>query len=98
MMKLVLVVLLVTLPRYFCSEGFCCSFDTSVDISDGVKNPDGTILHQGIVYDDSSIIRDGDMVRGCPCLKKLCARKCCPEVQKYSLLTITKSSNLITFC
>lgn len=58
-----------------------------MDISRGVSAENGSILHEGIEYSTDEWYEaeeDGIHTRfGCPCLKRVCLWKCCPEGEAF---------------
>ncbi|XP_059052176.1 G-protein coupled receptor Mth2-like isoform X3 [Achroia grisella] len=64
-----------------------CDVKNSVDLSGGIKMPNGDIHLKGIVYEGKNYYFDNitGVDRGCICSKRLCIRKCCPPGQGYNI-------------
>ncbi|XP_055605584.1 G-protein coupled receptor Mth2-like [Uranotaenia lowii] len=78
--------------RSIAADSLPCDFMDSVNITDGVRDSLGNILHNGIQYKPKyyrTIDYDyqnfsnkkfvQEYIRGCPCAVRLCVRMCCPE-------------------
>ncbi|EDS40045.1 conserved hypothetical protein [Culex quinquefasciatus] len=90
-------------PRYVCAflvvfgvrgisgDSLPCDFIDSVNITDGVRDSAGNIIHNNILYkpkyfrtidyDYEHFSRKkfvAEYIRGCPCAVRLCIRMCCP--------------------
>uniref|UniRef100_A0A6P7GYG7 Probable G-protein coupled receptor Mth-like 11 n=1 Tax=Diabrotica virgifera virgifera TaxID=50390 RepID=A0A6P7GYG7_DIAVI len=70
-----------------------CSKDSTVDITDGSKQKNQTIIKNGISFDRDNYFFDGGKIRGCVCNIKRCIRKCCVENEMMVSKTCTHRRN-----
>ncbi|XP_050514671.1 G-protein coupled receptor Mth2-like isoform X5 [Diabrotica virgifera virgifera] len=70
-----------------------CSKDSTVDITDGSKQKNQTIIKNGISFDRDNYFFDGGRIRGCVCNIKRCIRKCCVENEMMVSKTCTHRRN-----
>lgn len=77
-------------------DNFPCSFLETINITDGIRNFDGSISHDGIRFSENHykeygyIYRDYEHkqtvkkhIRGCICLYKICIRSCCRNEEDF---------------
>lgn len=66
---------------------FPCEVWKSIPLEDTKTNLDGTITSEGITYNKDEIFsvtnKGVKEMRGCPCKRHPCVRKCCPHHQVY---------------
>ncbi|XP_053686623.1 G-protein coupled receptor Mth2-like [Sabethes cyaneus] len=78
--------------KYITCDSLPCDFIDSVNITDGVRDSWGNIIHNKILYRPKyyrTIDYDYEhfsqkksvtnYIRGCPCAVRLCVRMCCPQ-------------------
>ncbi|XP_055537393.1 G-protein coupled receptor Mth2-like isoform X1 [Wyeomyia smithii] len=78
--------------KYITCDSLPCDFIDSVNITDGVRDGLGNIIHNNILYKPKyyrTIDYDyehfsekkfvANYIRGCPCAVRLCVRMCCPQ-------------------
>ncbi|XP_050685018.1 G-protein coupled receptor Mth2-like isoform X2 [Leptidea sinapis] len=82
----------------------CKKCNTSIDISEGVRDTDGGIFFEDRHYEENEHYFDNETntERGCICLKTACIFKCCPFGMKYDSIqrqcvTDTDEFNPIVF-
>lgn len=86
-----------------------CSFYDTVNITDGVKNSDGSVSYEGITYlldqyKSYDYIYKGPNVRknvtshlrGCICQHRICIRSCCPKGFVFDNKCIKSSNETFT--
>nr|QZD25057.1 GPCR24 [Spodoptera exigua] len=81
-MKLVLVAVSALLVVGIIG-GTPCTRVRSVDITDGVKHPNSSVIYEGVEYKDGTwyeLEENGTtLVLGCPCIGRICIHRCCRE-------------------
>ncbi|XP_055619906.1 G-protein coupled receptor Mth2-like isoform X2 [Toxorhynchites rutilus septentrionalis] len=90
--KYVCSLLAVFSVKYIVCDSLPCDFLDSVNITSGVRDAMGNIVHNNILYkpkyyrvidyyyeDFSQKKFVGEYIRGCPCAVRLCVRMCCPH-------------------
>lgn len=91
MMRTIIIILIGYLSASAASHGLPCHILDSVDITSGLRQPDGSVLFGGIMYSKDQyatvdyIVVDGvkkfddlSHIRGCACHIRPCLRFCCP--------------------
>lgn len=84
-----------------------CDFEDSVNITDGMHLPDGSIRHNGIKYTKQHfdtvnyrLVSNANRekvdahIRGCPCMVKRCLRLCCPLGSFVNMTELKRGSIL----
>lgn len=79
MEKAVLFCLMFSCEIFFASS-LC---EINVDISDGVRNKDGSVSHGNVLYVRDHVFEDGGKLKGCVCEYKACIYKCCAHGNYY---------------
>ncbi|CAK1580414.1 unnamed protein product [Parnassius mnemosyne] len=85
-MKKVLVITHILFVIYFCNCTPCNRIE-SLNITNGVTFPNGSIIYDGVEYKRETwyeLEEDGTTVRlGCPCIERVCLWKCCNKGQAF---------------
>lgn len=90
--KYVCALLAIFSVKYISCDSLPCDFMDSINITDGIRDAVGNIVHNGILYKPKyyrTIDYDyenfstkkfvQEYFRGCPCAVRLCVRICCPR-------------------
>ncbi|XP_065081426.1 G-protein coupled receptor Mth2-like isoform X2 [Ochlerotatus camptorhynchus] len=90
--KYVCALLAIFSVKYISCDSLPCDFMDSLNITDGIRDALGNIIHNSILYKPKyyrTIDYDyenfstkkyvQEYIRGCPCAVRLCVRMCCPR-------------------
>lgn len=73
-----------------------CPKVLTIDITNGLTYPNGSIRHNNILFAPENYFKDSDIdhtIRGCVCNIKNCLRKCCNPQEKIIRTNCTKGSS-----
>lgn len=88
-------------------DNFPCNYLETINITDGTRNSDGSISHDGIRYSANHYKEFGYIyknyvhkqrvpkhIRGCICLYKMCIRSCCSNEEDFVNSTCIVEDNI----
>lgn len=109
--KYVCALLAVFSVKHISCDSLPCDFIDSINITDGIRDVLGNIVHNNILYkpkyyrtidydyeDFSTKKFVNEYIRGCPCAVRLCVRMCCPEgtvMYDYQCLSTTNKLEVL---
>lgn len=95
--KYICSLLAVFSVKYIVCDSLPCDFLDSVNITSGIRDSAGNIIHNNILYkpkyyrvidyyyeDFSQKKFVAEYTRGCPCAVRLCVRMCCPHKHVFN--------------